>query len=49
MRAGKLRAGDLQRWRLVERFHRELAAARTVRGATDDTWTDPRRRVQLGQ
>lgn len=49
MRAGKLRAGDLQRWRRVERFQRELAAARTARGAADATWADPRRQLQLAQ
>jgi len=49
MAGSKLRAGDLQRWRLVERFHQELAAARTVRGAADDTWADPRRQLQVAQ
>jgi hypothetical protein len=41
---------DLQRWRLVESFRRELAEVLIARGglAPDDTWADPRRRLALG-
>jgi hypothetical protein len=38
---------DLERWRLVERFQRELAAVREVRGGSEGTWSDPRRQLQL--
>lgn len=40
---------DLHRWRLVERFHQELAQTIVARGgAAQDTWADPRRTVGLG-
>lgn len=42
-----IRPADLQRWRLVERFHTVLAENSAVgRGSS---WTDPRRRLELGQ
>lgn len=44
-----MREKDLQRWRLVERFHEELTAVTGAEGAAEDTWGDPRRQLQLGE
>ena len=40
---------DLQRWRLIEAFERELAEAVRARGGLDPdgTWADPRRKLAL--
>lgn len=42
-----VRVADLQRWRLVERFQQELAGVCEERPVAA-TWSDPRRRLQLG-
>jgi Transposase DDE domain len=41
---------DLQRWSLVEAFRLELATVLEQRGGldADDTWADPRRKLELG-
>jgi hypothetical protein len=49
MRRGTVRARDLQRWRLVARFQRELAVAVKAGAPVAATWADPRRGLQLGQ
>jgi hypothetical protein len=45
-----LKESDLQRWRLVASFQRELAEAVSARGGVDPagTWADPRRKLALG-
>ena len=42
-----LRAKDLQRWRLIERFQTALAAEVEKRGGLAGTWADPRRELEL--
>ncbi len=41
---------DLQRWHLIETFNRHLAEVLEQRGGLDanDTWSDPRRKLELG-
>ena len=45
-----LQEKDLHRWRLIEAFRAELTAVVAQRGglAPDDTWSDPRRTLALG-
>jgi len=46
-RQQRIREADLQRWRLIERFQAELAQAGDTAGGS--TWSDPRRRLELGE
>lgn len=41
---------DLKHWNLIETFHRQLTEVLEQRGGLDakDTWSDPRRKLQLG-
>lgn len=39
----------MARWRLVERFRAELAVVRREQGPKADTWSDPRRKLQLDE
>ena len=40
---------QLQQWKLLARFQAALAAQRAQRPAADDTWADPRRKLQLSE
>ena len=48
-RRREVKAEDLARWRLVERFQAELAGVREAQGPVTDTWSDPKRKLQLGE
>ena len=45
----KIEESKLHRWRLVENFQERLAEEVTKRGKTGDTWSDPRRQLELGR
>lgn len=47
--ADQIREKDLQRWKLLPPFLEALQAAVAARGAADDTWSDPRRQLQLAE
>jgi hypothetical protein len=48
-KAEPVREEDLQRWKLLPAFATALQAELARRGRADDTWADPRRKLELAQ
>jgi hypothetical protein len=48
-KAEPIREKDLQRWKLLPAFAEALQEELAQRGEADDTWADPRRKLELAQ